>query len=386
MNEATGIYLAHLGGRRQRRGPFAARAQSATTLRVGMVGVSQNLVSTDQELFLQRLAELGYQEGKTLDFQIIYVTKIEDYAPRSRELVARGVDVLTAIGTEMALKTALDATKTVPNHARDRRRPDRSGLRKQPGGRPDRTGIFLEQIELTTKRLQVVKDDIPRTAGCRPRSGIGHRPISFRRRRVRQESPALSFSAASCVNNPTITTRHWQRHRPIADRPFVTTTPSFFRDRAQIAELALRARMPSAFAFREWVDAGGLLSYGPSVIASVSAGAPAEYVDPHRARALSCPTSSNKQPTTFESCLLCEDSEGYRPCHAHLSSRRALLEGDRIEGYLLRRRCLLMAHMGDDPVRVGDSLNRPDGNSTGVEFCRKRPFSGRCATARRSIR
>lgn len=67
--------------------PLAARAQSAATLRVGMVGAQPELAPTYQA-FLQRLAELGYQEGKTLDFQFIHVTKIEDYAPRSRELVA----------------------------------------------------------------------------------------------------------------------------------------------------------------------------------------------------------------------------------------------------------------------------------------------------------
>src|SRR5262249_14458886 len=46
---------------------------------------------------------------------------------------------------------------------------------------------------------------------------------------------------------------------------FVMSSPFFFRDRTQLADLALRHRMISMFAFREWVDAGGLLLYGPSI-------------------------------------------------------------------------------------------------------------------------
>jgi len=281
--------------------PLAARAQSAATLRVGMVGAQPESAPTYQA-FLQRLAELGYQEGKTLDFQFIHVTKIEDYAPRSRELVARGVDVLTAIGTEMALKTALEATKTVPivmlaidydpialGYV--------SSLARPPG---NLTGIFLEQIELTTKRLQVVKDVFPELRAATA-FWDWTSADQFQAAQGAAKELGIELFGSELREQP------YDYDKALAAAPteyrdwlFVTTTPSFFRDRARIAELALRARMPSVFAFREWVDAGGLLSYGPSVTAMFRR--TAEYVD-RIARGAKPSDLPIEQPTTFEFVL-----------------------------------------------------------------------------------
>ena len=77
----------------------------------------------------------------------------------------------------------------------------------------------------------------------------------------------------------------------------VATSPFFFRDRAQIADFAFRQRIASVFVFREWVDAGGLLSYGPSLAAQFMR--VAEFVDriAHGAKPADLPI---EQPTKFE--------------------------------------------------------------------------------------
>jgi putative ABC transport system substrate-binding protein len=77
----------------------------------------------------------------------------------------------------------------------------------------------------------------------------------------------------------------------------VATSPFFFRDRAQIADFAFRQRIASVFVFREWVDAGGLLSYGPSLVAQFVR--VAEFVDriAHGAKPADLPI---EQPTKFE--------------------------------------------------------------------------------------
>ena len=77
----------------------------------------------------------------------------------------------------------------------------------------------------------------------------------------------------------------------------VATSPFFFRDRARIADLALRHRIASLFVFREWVEAGGLLSYGPSIVAQFVR--VAEFVD-RIARGATHADLPIEQPTKFE--------------------------------------------------------------------------------------
>jgi putative tryptophan/tyrosine transport system substrate-binding protein len=81
---------------------------------------------------------------------------------------------------------------------------------------------------------------------------------------------------------------------------FVMMSPLFFRDRARLADFALRQRMPSVFASRELVDAGGLLSYGPSLAGMFRRAA--EYVD-RIARGAKPADLPIEQPTTFEFVL-----------------------------------------------------------------------------------
>jgi putative ABC transport system substrate-binding protein len=77
----------------------------------------------------------------------------------------------------------------------------------------------------------------------------------------------------------------------------VPTSPVFFRDRARLAEFALRHRILSMFVFREWVDAGGLLCYGPSITALFAR--VAEFVD-RIARGAQPADLPIEQPTKFE--------------------------------------------------------------------------------------
>src|SRR6516164_6049644 len=85
--------------------PLAARAQPAGMLRVGMVG-GQPRSSPLYAALLQRLAELGYQEGRNFTFEFIQAANPEEYAGGNRELITRNVGILVASGTEVALKSA----------------------------------------------------------------------------------------------------------------------------------------------------------------------------------------------------------------------------------------------------------------------------------------
>jgi len=85
------------------------------------------------------------------------------------------------------------------------------------------------------------------------------------------------------------------------------TSPFLFRDRARLAEFALGHRAASVFAFREWVDAGGLLSYGPSINGMYRLAA--EYVD-RIARGAKPSDLPIEQPTKFEFVLNLKTAQG----------------------------------------------------------------------------
>jgi putative ABC transport system substrate-binding protein len=95
--------------------PLAARAQQATKkiLRVGTVSGNPKL-SPPWIAFLRRMAELGYQEGETFTFDLVPAANEDEYQTGYRTLAAREPDIVLATGPEIALKSALAATRTLP--------------------------------------------------------------------------------------------------------------------------------------------------------------------------------------------------------------------------------------------------------------------------------
>jgi len=139
------------------------------------------------------------------------------------------------------------------------------------------TGIFFQQIELATKRLQVVTEAFPDLRAA---------TVFWDESSADQWGAAQSTASALGLRlfGSKLHEQPYDYEQAFAQAPsdhrgwlFVMTSPFFFRDRARLAEFALRHRMPSVFAFREWVDAGGLLSYGPSITGMYRRAA--DYVD-----------------------------------------------------------------------------------------------------------
>jgi putative ABC transport system substrate-binding protein len=95
--------------------PLAARAQQTgkKMLRVGTVSALQQSSPT-WAAFMRRMAELGYQEGKTFVFDLVSAANEEDYETGYRTLAAREPDIILATGPESALKSALGVTRTLP--------------------------------------------------------------------------------------------------------------------------------------------------------------------------------------------------------------------------------------------------------------------------------
>jgi putative ABC transport system substrate-binding protein len=134
----------------------------------------------------------------------------------------------------------------------------------RPGGNV--TGVFFQQIELVVKRVELLKDAFPGPQAATIFWDALFLPTSVGQRKSAAETLGLRVAGTELRDTP------YDYERAFAQPPLdhrgellVMVSPFFFRDRAQLADLVLRHRMVSMFGSREWVDAGGLLSYGASL-------------------------------------------------------------------------------------------------------------------------
>jgi putative ABC transport system substrate-binding protein len=279
--------------------PLAARAQPmAGMLRVGAASLTPRS-SPFFVAFEQRMAELGYQEGKNFIFDFLRVASGDGYEAAHRELVSRRVDILLASGSESSLKSALAVTNAIPiiMIAIDYDPFARGYLTSlaQPSDRIP--GLFLRQIELTEKRLEFLRDAFP---------GLGSAIVFWDRISADQWEAAQRAGArlGLRLSGVDLHAPPFDYDRALAEVPadnrkylFVLASPFFFVDRARQAEFAMRNRLASVFALREWAEAGGLLSYGPSITGMFRRAA--EMVD-RLARGAKPAELPIEQPTKFE--------------------------------------------------------------------------------------
>src|SRR5215469_15788523 len=242
--------------------PLAARAQQHKMLRVGFVGM-QPREAPHYKNFLRRMAELGYQESRNFTFDYIQTPNVDGYDKSYQELAARNVDVFLAVGNERALRAALSAAdgKPIAFLAIDFD-PLAKGYvanLSRPGGNV--TGIFVRQLELAAKRVEIAREAFPRATLV----GIAFDTLS------QEQGEAAAEAARKLALEPRMVEVKGEqgyagafgamdnaRGQPI----ILPAGPIFLRDRAVIAQALLERRIPSIAAFRENMEAGALISYG----------------------------------------------------------------------------------------------------------------------------
>ena len=242
--------------------PRAARAQQPPKLRVGFVGM-QPRESPLYTNFLRRMAELGYQDGRNFTFDYIQTPDIDGYETNYREIATRNVDVFLAVGNERALQAALAVAqgKPIAFLAVDFD-PQTKGYvtsLSRPGGNV--TGIFVRQLELAAKRVEIAREAFPRANVVR---------LAFDAT-SREQRDAAAEAARKFGLEPRMIELGDERDYAGAfgamedarDQPIILPAgPVFLRDRAAIAQVLLDRRIPSIAAFRENMEAGALISYG----------------------------------------------------------------------------------------------------------------------------
>jgi putative ABC transport system substrate-binding protein len=253
--------------------PLAAEAQQAAKVaRIGWLGF--NLAAGDPritEAFLQGLRDLGYVEGRNVvvDYRDAE-GKSERLSALAAELVALKVDLIVVAGTLAAL-AAKQATRTLPIVFIAVGDPVTSGLvtsLARPGGNV--TGSTVLDPALVGKRLEQLKQAVPGVSrvavlwqpGFLPeRTGkdilketeVAGRALGVRLQFVEARGPADFDRAFSDMT------------RARAGALTVLGSAMLFAERRRLVDLAAKHRLPAVYTTREFVDAGGLMAYGPNV-------------------------------------------------------------------------------------------------------------------------
>jgi len=259
--------------------------------------------SARSEAIRLALRERGYIEGQNIAIEHRYGEGKVDRAPElAAELVRLKVDIIVVSGGLGQIQAAKNATKTIPIvMAGQGLDPVKAGLVEslaRPGGNV--TGLTLLSGELGGKRLELLKEAVPKLA----RVAVLYDPaIPASVLQVKEVLPAAA-RALKLTIQPLEVRAADDFERVFAalskERPnglYVTGGPLMLANGKRIADFALKSRLPSMYARREFVDAGGLMSYGADLVDSYQR--VAIYVDKilKGAKPSDLPV---EQPTKFE--------------------------------------------------------------------------------------
>jgi putative ABC transport system substrate-binding protein len=248
--------------------PFAARAQQSAMPVVGILGPQSPAASGHLlDAFRRGLAETGYVEGQNVTIEYRLTEGNFDRLPELAADLFRGrVSVLAAAGTAAAL-AARPATETVPIVFGVNDDPVKLGLVASLA-RPGRnaTGINFFSVEVIAKRLGLLRELVPTAARVAVLVNPANTTNTSATLAVEPAARALGlqiqFYNASSSREIDAAFAALARERP--DALFVAPDGLFSARRVQLISLAARHALPAAYSLREYVEAGGLMSYGTS--------------------------------------------------------------------------------------------------------------------------
>ena len=263
-------FLALLGGAAA-AWPLAAPAQQPTMPVIGFIGAGalDNYVLY-LAAFRKGLAETGFVEGQNVAIEYRWAEgQYERMAQLAEDLVRRRVAVIAVPGSPPGARAAKAATSTIPIVFSVGDDPVRSGLVasiSRPGG--NATGINFLTGEVVAKRLALLHELLPGAA----RVAAFINPADASRAEVLREEVEVAARTVGMqlqILNPTtnreIDAAFVALVRERADALFVGPDAFYNSRRVQLANMSARHVIPTAFAVREYVDAGGLMSYGTSL-------------------------------------------------------------------------------------------------------------------------
>ena len=250
-------------------GTFAEAQQPAKIPRIGFLSTStpSAAASARADAFRQGLRDLGYVEGKNIFIEFRYAEgKYDRFPELAAELLAFKVDLIVAPETPAAL-AAKKTTQTIPIITVTAADPVGSGLvdsLARPGG--NITGLSLVAgLEMSGKQLELLKEALPKlthvavlvnpanppTAGFVKEAKLAAPSLGVQLRILEARDPKELEGAFSAIKKERV-------------GALLVIAAPFVGINSQIVSFATNSRLPAMYPYRESVDAGGLMSYGPS--------------------------------------------------------------------------------------------------------------------------
>lgn len=247
--------------------PFAVRAQQPAVPVIGLMGVdSAAAQSRMTAAFVQRLRELGWTEGRNVIIEYRWAEgRTERFAEIAAEFVQRNVSIILTHNTPPTL-AAKHATSTIPIVFATAGDPVETGLVSslaRPGGNV--TGLSSQASDIVGKRLELLRQAVPGLRRLATIADIGNPWAAFDLSVTKDAARTLGIEVTSFeIGRPEEIDSVFGALRGRADALYVLHVPLLFANRVRIASLALDARLPTLCLVREYVEAGGLMSYGPN--------------------------------------------------------------------------------------------------------------------------
>jgi len=212
------------------------------------------------------LRELGYVDGANLAIEWRLTEGRSERDRAAAELVARGVDVIVATGV-FGAQAAQNATRTIPVVIVVLSDPVEAGFVAsvaRPGG--NITGLGSFQLQLSRKQLELLREAVPSVTRVGVLWERSHAGRARQFKEIQDAAPALGIDIASlAVGDPSeLADAVRDASQARVDAMFVLQSDLTVAQQPRIVDLMAQTRLPAMYVIKDWVEVGGLMSYGPS--------------------------------------------------------------------------------------------------------------------------
>ena len=247
--------------------PLAARAQQAKLPTIGFLGPTTPSAQAQWvAAFLERLRQLGWIEGRTFAIEYRWAEgRAERFADIATEFARLKVDVIVTYGTPETM-AAKQATSIIPIVFAFTGNPVGNGLvasLARPGANV--TGLSLQANDTAAKRMELLRELLPSVRRLAILANVGNPVSALEVGEVRAAARALGVEVSiSEIRRTEDIAPAIEALRGRADALYVAGDAILNANRIGINTLAVGAKLPTMYIQKEFVDAGGLISYGPN--------------------------------------------------------------------------------------------------------------------------
>jgi putative ABC transport system substrate-binding protein len=249
--------------------PLVARAQQSLPVIGWLSARSPAEAASVLQAFRQGLGQAGYFEGKNVIIEYRWAEgRYERLPALAAELVSRHVTVIAATGGEPSPLAAKAATSAIPIVCTLGGDPVETGLvasLNRPGG--NITGTTIMTLEMASKRVDLIRQVAPNAASVAMLINPKFPPASAEAREVQNAARSLGIdinllnASTESEIDAVFTTIVEKKNGAL----IIGTDPLLLGQRDQLVRLAARHMIPTIYFLREFVEAGGLMSYGPNI-------------------------------------------------------------------------------------------------------------------------